>query len=400
MTDAGALLLRGGRALVGDDWREPYDVRIAGGRIAALGAGLPRDGAQVFEAAGLEIVPGFVDLHVHGAGGALFEDGRPDHVRHIRASLAVDGTTAILATLAALAPDDLERAVVAIAAGGDLPGARLLGIHLEGPFLNPRRAGAQPAEWMRPPDIDEVDRLQARCGGLVRHLTVAPELEGALPFIAALRQRGITVSLGHSEASAGQVEAAIAAGATHVTHLFNAMGPLHHRAVGLAGVGLSDDRLSVELIADGVHVDRRALALAVRAKPSGGWLLVSDGVAAGCPPGPIRLFGADCAIGDAVRIAGDGRLAGSCLTLTAAVRNLRAWLPGLAPAAVLDAASRHPAASIGCGDQCGMLAVGRAADLLLLDPSGGLRAVLVDGGLFPDTPRQLIRHLACMPPTA
>ena len=382
-----ALLLRGGRALVGDDWRQPCDVRVAGGRVAAIGADLPHDGAQVFHAAGLEIVPGFVDLHVHGAGGAMFEDGRPDHVRHIRAAVAVDGTTAILATLAALAPDDLERAVAAIAAGNDIWGARLLGIHLEGPFLNPRRAGAQQAEWMRPPDVDEVDRLQVRCGGLIRHVTVAPELDGALPFIAALRQRGITVSLGHSEASADEVEAAIAAGATHVTHLFNAMAPFHHRAVGLAGVALSDDRLAVEVIADGVHVDRRALGLAMRAKPSGGWLLVSDGVAAGCRPGPVHLFGADCVIGDAVRIASDGRLAGSCLSLTAAVRNLRAWFPAVEPAAVLDAASRHPAASIGRVDDCGVLAVGRAADLAVLDPAGGLRAVVVEGELFPEAGR-------------
>jgi N-acetylglucosamine-6-phosphate deacetylase len=385
MIDAGELLLCGGRALVGDEWREPCDVRVADGRIAALGADLPTDGASVIDAAGLEVVPGLVDLHVHGAGGAMFEDGRTDAVHHIRAALAANGTTAILATLAALAPADLERAVAAIATGGDGGGARVLGIHLEGPFLNPRRAGAQRSAWMRAPDIDEVDRLQACCGGLIRHVTVAPELPGALPFIAALRQRSITASLGHSEASAEVVEAAIEAGATHVTHLFNAMAPLHHRAVGLAGVALSDDRLAVELIADGVHVDRRALALAVRAKPPAGWLLVSDGVAAvGCPPGPIRLFGADCVIDDAVRLAGDGRLAGSCLTLAAAVRNLRAWLPALPPAAVFDAASRHPAASIGRGAECGALAVGRAADLVVLGPIGEVRAVVLAGQLIAD----------------
>lgn len=387
MTAAGALLLRGGRALVGDEWREPCDVRVAGGRIAALGAALPAGDAQVFDARGLEIAPGFVDLHVHGAGGALFEDGRPDHVRQIRGALAAAGTTALLATLAALPPDDLERAVAAIAAGGDQPGARLLGIHLEGPFLNPRRAGAQQGDWMRPPDVDEVDRLQARCGGMIRHVTVAPELPGALPFIAALRQRHIIVSLGHSEASAEVVDAAIAAGATHVTHLFNAMAPLHHRDVGLAGVALSDDRLAVELIADGVHVDRRVLALAVRAKRPGGWVLVSDGVAAGCPAGPTRLFGAECVIGDAVRMAGDGRLAGSCLTLVAAVRNLRSWLPALPAATVLGAASRHPAASIGRAAECGAVAVGRSADLVVLGPGGELRAVLVAGHVIPEIAR-------------
>lgn len=381
---SGGLLLRGGRVLAGGAWRDPCDVHVAGGVAAAIGEGLRAAGAAVLEAGGLELVPGFVDLHVHGAGGAMFEDGRREAVRQVRSTLAAHGTTALLATLAALPAGELLRAVGAIADDADADsGARLLGIHLEGPFLNPRRAGAQRPDWMRAPSLDEVDRLQARAGGRIRLVTVAPELPGALPFIAALRQRGIAVALGHSEAGAEVVDAAIAAGATQVTHLFNAMPSLHHRGVGLAGVALSDDRLAVELIADGVHVDRRALAIATRAKRPGAWLLVSDGVAAvGLAPGRLRLFGADCILGDAVRLAGDGRLAGSRLTLAAAVRNLRAWLPSLPPAAVIDAATRHPAAAIGCGGVCGDVAVGRTADLVALAADGAVRWVLIGGRLI------------------
>ena len=224
---------------------------------------------------------------------------------------------------------------------GETAGTRLLGIHLEGPFLNPRRGGAQRTEWMRAPSIDELDHLQEAAAGNIRLLTAgarAPRRDRAHPSRAP---RGIAVALGHSEASAEQVEAAIAAGATHVTHCFNAMAPLHHRDVGLVGMALTDDRLRIELIADGVHVERRALALAVRSKPAGGWILVSDGVAAvGQPPGPLRLFGAECVASDAVRQADSGRLAGSCLTLVEAVRNLRRLAAGSSP---MRPSSKRPA---------------------------------------------------------
>ncbi|HSQ01340.1 MAG TPA: N-acetylglucosamine-6-phosphate deacetylase, partial [Candidatus Dormibacteraeota bacterium] len=297
------------------------------------------------------------------------------------ATLAAHGTTALLATIAALPAEPLRRAVATVAAAmGEANGARLLGIHLEGPFLNPRRGGAQRTAWMRAPSIDELDRLQEAAAGTIRLLTLAPELPGALELIRHARRRGITVALGHSEASADEVAAAITAGATHVTHCFNAMAPLHHREVGLLGMALIDDRLRIELIADGVHVERRALALAVRSKPAGSWILVSDGVAAvGQPPGPLRLFGAECVASDAVRQADGGRLAGSCLTLAEAVRNLRRWLANVADATILEAASRHPAAAIGCDDRCGRLIVGRPADLVVLDREWRLARVLVAG---------------------
>ena len=376
---APSLVVRGGRVLAADGWRRDCDVHIADGLVAGLGAHAPGD--AVIDAHDALVAPGFLDLHVHGAGGAMFEDGDRDGVRRIRATLAAHGTTTLLATIAALPPEPLARAVATATAAMIEPGgARLLGIHLEGPFLNPRRGGAQRTEWMRDPSIAELDRLQAIAGGAIRLLTLAPELPGALEVIRHARGQGITVALGHSEASAAQVEAAIAAGATHVTHCFNAMAPLHHREVGLVGVALTDDRLRIELIADGVHVDRRAIALAVRSKPRGGWVLVSDGVAGvGQPAGPLTLFGASCIAGDAVRQADTGRLAGSCLTLAAAARNLRAWLPALADEVILDAAAVDAAAAVGCADRYGRIGVGRPADLVVLDGDWRLRAVVVGG---------------------
>lgn len=379
-------LLRGGAVLGGDGWREPCDVRLEGDRIAAVAPRLSDEGCDVLEVAGLLVAPGFVDLHLHGAGGAMFEDAEAAAARRIIETLPRFGTTALLATIGALAPEVLPRAVeVAAGAMRSRSGARVLGLHLEGPFLNPARAGAQHPDWMRAPSFEEFDHLQRCAHGAIRLVTLAPELPNALELIVALRRRGVHVALGHSQASAEQVEAAVAAGATHVTHLFNAMGSLHHRAPGLPGVALTADALAVELIADGVHVDRRIIDLAWRCKPRERVLLVSDGVAAvGEADGPRTLFGAACLVSDAVRRADTGQLAGSRITLGDAVRNVARWCPRLPPADILHAASRWPASSLGLDERAGALAVGAPADLVLLDRELGLRAVICRGeGLNP-----------------
>jgi len=380
------LLVRGGAVLAADGWREACDVRLEGDRIAAIGRALSDEGCDPIEARGLRVVPGFVDLHVHGAGGAMFEDGDAGSARRIVGTLPRFGTTALLATIATLPPEALRRAVdVAAAAMRATAGARILGIHLEGPFLNPERAGAQPRAAMRPPAFEEFDALQRRAQGAIRLVTLAPELPNALELIAALRRRGVRVALGHSVASAAQVEAAIAAGASHVTHLFNAMGPLHHRAPGLPGVALTHDDLAVELIADGAHVDRRVVDLVWRCKPPERVLLVSDGVAAvGAGRGPRTLFGAACVVSDAVRRADTGQLAGSCIALADAVRNVAAWCPRLPLEQVLRAASTWPASSLDLEPRAGTLAVGAPADLVLLDRELVARAVICRGeGLSP-----------------
>lgn len=364
-----SLLLKSATVLLPAGLQAATDVLIDDGAIVRVGADLPAAGAHVFDASGMIVAPGFIDVHVHGAAGAMCETGDEDHLRTISATLARFGVTGFLATIATLPPDALRRAVAAIAAViGSEPGARILGIHLEGPYLSQVRAGAQVVPYMRAPSIDEIDALQAIAGGSIRLVTLAPEVDGALELIAALRARGVKVSAGHSDATTAQMLAGLRAGATHVTHLFNAMRELHHREPGPIGVGLTEDDTSVELICDGHHLHPRIVDLAFRCKPDGKAVLVSDAVAAlGLPEGPCSMFGLDCVIeGGAVRLRQGGNLAGSCLSLDRAVRNVRSWLPHLPLERILRAATSAPAAVIG-ETKVGEIAEGKEADLVILD---------------------------------
>jgi N-acetylglucosamine-6-phosphate deacetylase len=364
-----ASIIRGASVLTPDGWRR-IDVAIAAGEIVPQ----PSPGAVVIDGTGCLLAPGFIDLHLHGAAGALFEDGHVESARRITAALPAFGVTGILATLATLPPTELQRAVEAVAAAaGDDQGARLLGIHLEGPFLNPARAGAQARSAMRPPSLAEVDDLQRRAAGLIRLVTVAPELDGATAFIAGLRARGIAAALGHSEASEAEVLAAFDAGASHVTHLFNAMGGLHHRTPGLVGVALTDPRASVELICDGEHLHRRAVDIALRCKAEGQVVLVSDGVAVAVTDPEMNIFGHPCLVRTAVRFKASGMLAGSCVSLDQALRTVRAWFPERPLENLLPLAAAAPAAIIGLGQRYGAIRTGGAGDLVLLTP--GLEVV-------------------------
>ena len=377
-----ALLIRNGRVLLPSGWADDTDVRLDGGAIDQIGYGLPSAGARGVYARGLMVVPGFIDIHIHGAAGALCEDANPGSIVRISAALARCGVTGFLPTLATLPADRLRAAVAAIASScGSEPGARILGIHLEGPYLSPLRAGAQAIPWMRLPSIEEFDELQKVSNARIRLVTVAPELDGALPFIAAVRDRGVTVAVGHSNATAAEMSLGIEAGATHVTHLFNAMRPLHHREPGVIGVALTDDALSVELICDGHHLAPRTVDLALRCKPVGKAVLVSDAVALGMPEGEHEMFGVSCTVaGGAVRLREGGNLAGSCLSLDAAVRNVHRWLPQVPLERVLGAAAAAPAAVIN-ESHTGIMPIGGAADLTILDTQLNVVATIARGAI-------------------
>lgn len=332
----------------------------AGGRLDVVD-GDPVDEATVRGSALPLVLPGFVDTHVHGGGGADTMDAGTA-VRTLAATHLRHGTTALLATTMTAPLDEIRAALLALApllAQRPAGTARVLGVHLEGPYISPDRLGAQPA-FTRPPALDEILALDAVAP--IRLVTLAPEAEGALPLIPALVQAGMRVQIGHSAATYEQALAALQQGAQGFTHLFNAMSALHHRAPGVAGAALAHAQ-HAEIIPDLLHVHPGAIHAALRAIP--GLFCVSDATAAtGMPDGAYRLGRQTvhkCLGG--VRLA-DGTLAGSTLTLDQALRNLVAIGLPLADAAAR--CSTVTANYLGLADR-GRLAPGAWADLVVLD---------------------------------
>lgn len=328
------------------------------------------------------VLPGLVDLHLHGGGGADAIDAEPEALATLREVHLRHGTVALCPSLLAAEPAQLLRAleVVRAATGDGGPGAAVLGAHLEGPFLSPRRAGAQPAEHLRAPDRVLLEELCAAAGPALRVVTLAPELPGALALVELLRERGVTVALGHSDASYEQAIAAVEAGARLVTHTWNAMGPLHHREPGLVGAALLDERLTVEAIADGVHLAPPILRLLRRLKSPDRLALVSDCTAAlEAPPGGARLGVQPVAVrGGSARLP-DGTLAGSVLTMDRSLATFVA-ATGASLAEASLCATRTPCALLGETARGG-LEPGQRGDVVVVDGTAALRAVLVRGRL-------------------
>lgn len=384
------LTLHNCRIIAPDGPRDGCALTIDAGRIAAIAPDDPSDGERL-DLGGLTLLPGFIDLHIHGAGGA---DAHSGEIAALAAFLPRCGVTAFLPTLAADAEDRTLAALRAIAAtiaaqmAGTLPGtARVLGAHLEGPFLNPARAGAIPPEHMHPALPDRLARLLAAAPGATRLMTIAPDIPGAEALIAQLAADGIVASLGHTAADYETFTRGIDAGARHTTHLFNAMTGLAHRAPGAAGAALTDDRATLELIADGHHVHPAILALALRAKGTGRVAIVSDAVGpAGLPAGEYDWLGKRVSSDGAVVRLPDGTLAGSLGTLDRALGVITAPLPDGAGLSLTEAAevlATTPARILGLANS-GQLLPGYDADIVAIDAAGTIRLTIIGGQIAYD----------------
>lgn len=325
------------------------------------------------------IVPGFIDCHIHGGDGADFMDADDAGNARILAFHARHGTTALAATTLSASPRDLRQAVAAIARASraEPGGAEICAIHLEGPYINVERAGAQDRSSIRPPDNQEVETLLTAAPELRWIITLAPELSGARALIEHFRGR-VKLAIGHTAADYRIAMEALQWGASHFTHLFNAMSGLHHRAPGAVGAAMVSPEATVELIADGLHVDFAVLHIAARMMPDR-VALVSDAIrACGRPDGIYKLYNHDVTVaGWAARLA-DGTLAGSLLTMSAAVRNM-VEQAGIPIASVVPLATEVPARILGIADRKGRLARGYDADLVLLDDGLGVERVFVRG---------------------
>lgn len=334
-------------------------------------------GTADIDVAGGYVIPGLVDIHSHAAMGEDASDGRAEGFPIMSRYYASRGVTAWCPTTMTL-PEDVLTQAMRVVRDFRRPrgGAKLVGVNLEGPFLCYNKRGAQAAEHLRAPDAGLLRRLNEASGGLVRLMTIAPELPGSLDFIRAVSPE-ISVSLGHTEADYATAMAAFEAGARHVTHLYNAMPPLHHRAPGVIGAAL-DAGATVELIADGLHVHPAVVRMTQRL--FGARLtLISDSMrCAGMPDGEYTLGGQPVTVknGRAV-LTGTDTIAGSSIHLMDGLR--RAVSFGVPLEAAVYAATAAPATVIGQADALGTLAVGRSADLVVLDRELNVKAVFVEG---------------------
>ena len=369
------MLIKNAKVLIGKAFMEA-DIQFDG-TITAIGK---IEGPADLDAQGGYVIPGLVDIHTHGAMGEDFSDGNPAGLQPMADYYAAHGVTSYVATTMTLSEEILTPAMHAIRDFRPNGGAKCAGVHLEGPFLCYAKRGAQAAEHLHKPDAGLFHRLNEASGGQVKLVTVACEEEGALPFIREISQV-CTVSLGHTTADYDTAMAGFAAGASHATHLYNGMNSFLHRNPGVIGAAF-DSEASVELICDGLHI-HPAVIRATHQLFGDKLNLISDSLrCAGMPDGNYELGGQPIVVKDHKATLLDGTLAGSSISLLDAVRNVVRF--GLPLAGAVYAASTAPA--LAAGLDAGVIAQGKAADLLVLDEDLALKAVFVDGQRFERRP--------------
>lgn len=366
----------GGRIVTDEGVLENGWVRIADGRIAEVGEG-PAPGNRPVDLTGSWIVPGFVDVHCHGGGGGSLTSQDPEQIDQAVATHRSHGTTTMVASLVTASIPRLReqiRTLLDPVSNGDIAG-----IHLEGPFLSSARCGAHDTSMLRPPDRDSLDQLLDVGGEALRMVTLAPELDGAVEAIRHLSASGVTAAIGHTDALAEQVEPAVDAGATVATHLFNGMRPLHHREPGPIGTLLDDERVTVELICDMVHLHPTVARLIARHAGTARTVAVTDAISATeVGDGRYELGELPLTVSGGEPRLEDGSLAGSTLTMDAALHNL-VQRCGLDITEAVAACSTRPAELLGLSGRVGSLRSGLAADLVVLDEELRPTEVFKDG---------------------
>jgi N-acetylglucosamine-6-phosphate deacetylase len=366
--------------LIDADGLRPGAICVADGRITAVGSDVAPQGV-VTDLGGALVTPGFIDVHTHGGGGFALHTTDPDEIRSYAEWAPTTGVTAFLAGVVGVPGGPPLQQIAAVRAAAEAPGtgATVLGIHLEGPYISPRRRGAHPESWLRTPDPLETEQILTLAGPWLRLVTLAPELPGAEVLTRRLVAAGVTVSVGHTDATYEQVCAALPWGFTHATHCCNAMRPLGHREPGPLGAILEAPQVQGELIADGVHVHPAMLRLLVGALGADRAVIVSDALrGAGMATGRFEFGGQLVAIVAGAARLPDGTLSGSILTLDQALRNLvQVW--GIPLPNAVAMLTRNPARAAGAADRKGYLRPGFDADLLILDHRLHLQATYCRG---------------------
>ncbi len=369
------LLMVNGKAVLESSVEESIYLYINQGKIQELGpiSGLPLHLQSIKKIEIPEehtVVPGFIDVHIHGAAGADMMDGSTEALTIMANALPAEGTTSFLPTTITQKHDNIDQALRNAADyqqhHNDSGKAEVLGVHLEGPFINPKRKGAQPLEHIIDPSIDLFKQWQELSAETIKIVTVAPEMANGFEFVRYLNKTGVIASIGHSDSIYEEMEQAVQAGAKQVTHLFNGMRGLHHREPGVAGSALLFKELMAELIADGIHVRPEMMKLVINAKGTDGLVLITDAMRAkGLKDGIYDLGGQDVSVADGQALLADGTLAGSILKMNDSLKNIinAAQIP-LAEAVKM--ASANPAKQLNVYDRKGSITIGKDADITIL----------------------------------
>lgn len=351
---------------------------VAGGKIAAIGS----DTADtILEYPGnYHVIPGMIDLHIHGAMGADVMDATPEALETISTALAKEGVTRFLATTMTEKQELIVAALENIAQySRQVTGAKIAGIHLEGPFLSPEKTGAQDGEFLLAPDIELLGQWQASSGNNIRLVTLAVELPQADSFIRYCKENGITVSVGHTNATYEQAKHSFDLGVSHCTHLYNAMSGFTHRNPGVVPAVLDDQRVSAELIVDGIHVDPAIVNLTLKIKGPEQLMLVTDAMRAKClGDGQYDLGGQQVTVTEGRAMGANGYLAGSTLTMQQAFVNLLSFT-GANIAEAIRMSSENPAKTLHVFGKTGSIASGKLADLVILDQDYQVVSTLCEG---------------------
>ena len=381
------LVLRNACLVLPDGVIEDGSIVIdSSGLIVSIDAGESVLSDNVLDLSGLTVLPGFIDVHIHGAVGVDVMEAPADGFWQMSAYLATQGVTGWLATLVPGSDENYASVCAAVDQSmndSETRGARVLGIHYEGPFVNSTQCGALHTEYFKaysgPGDLDSLPVPE----NSVRMITMAPEVDGGIELVRELERRGWVISIGHTRADLQLLDDACAAGARHMTHFMNAMAPLHHRSPGPIAWGLSRDDVTFDLIADGVHVHPFMLRLLMKTKGASGITLISDAIAAaGKGDGDYQIWGETITVRNGRTANAAGSIAGSVISLLDAVRLLHSL--GVSYIDLAAMASSNPAKLLGLDKDCGSIEVGKRADLVALDHQGNVKLTVVGGRTVPN----------------
>lgn len=332
------------------------------------------------EGNGMWLIPGIIDVHIHGANGHDMMDGTQESIQEVSLTCAATGCTSFLATTVSSTMDDLLNMIYSVkSAIGHEQGAKIAGIHMEGPYLNPKRKGMQNEKYLRHPDLDEMKLIFREAGALMKMVTIAPELPGGLEMISFLKEQGVIIAIAHSDATYEEAKVAFAAGASHVTHCFNGMRPIHHRDPGLIVAAFEEPHVSLQAIVDQVHLHPAIIRLMHRIKGPEGMVLITDALQAmGLGDGEYLFGGHHVTVHEGIARLADGTLASSTVTMNEALR--LTVENGISFTDAVQMASTTPARILGMSNK-GRIEVGCDADFVLLNERYEVQWTMIEGQL-------------------